>query len=94
MFFIADKNNGGKYSLGFSELENIKEEDLMDDDISIIDRGVYHELLLDIFDYDGDGVSEVFTFTAGFEGAGFNAYRRHDGKWVRVFEGSNYHCGY
>ena len=66
----------------------------MSGDIKNIDEGVYHELLLDVFDVNGDGVAEVFTNTASFEGAGFGVYSRAGNKWTKVFDGSNYHCGY
>jgi hypothetical protein len=94
LFFIADKGATGKYSFGFSEFENLKQEDVMSGEISSVDEGVLHERLLDVFDYDNDGVAEVFTYIQSFEGAGFNAYRRDGGKWVKSFDGSNYHCGY
>ncbi len=94
LFFIADKTDGGKYALGFSEFRDTKQADVMSGDIKDVDSGVYHERLLDVFDYDDDGVAEVFTYVQSFEGAGFNAYRREGGKWVLAFEGSNYHCGY
>jgi len=66
----------------------------MSGEIKSVDEGVYHELLLDTFDYDGDGTAEIFTYTQSFEGAGFDAYRRSGGKWVRAFDYANYHCGY
>lgn len=93
-FFIADKDSDGKFKFGHSELRAVKEEDVMSGDISTIDDGIYHELLLDVFDYDGDRVAEVFTYTQSFEGAGFKVYRRENGSWNKKFEVSNYHCGY
>lgn len=94
LFFIAEKGADGKYALRYSELRAIKESEVMSGDITHLDEGVYHELLLDAFDYDGDGVSEIFTYVRSFEGAGFYVYRRGADKWTREFEGSNYHCGY
>ncbi|CAN5215868.1 hypothetical protein BH20ACI2_BH20ACI2_05270 [soil metagenome] len=94
LFFIADKGSDGKYSFGFTDFRNIKKDDVMSSDITDVDSGVYHERLLDVFDFDNDGVAEVFTYVQSFEGAGFNAYRRESGKWTMIFEGSNYHCGY
>ena len=67
---------------------------IVGEDIKDVDTGVYHERLLDIFDVDGDGDSEVFSYVMSFEGAGFNVYKRKGDVWVRHFEGSNYHCGY
>ncbi len=94
LFFIADKGSDGKYRMGFGKYNSIKEDSVMNGEISTIDGGVYHELLLDVFDLDGDGVSEVFSYVQSFEGASFNVYMRVDGKWNSVFEGSNYHCGF
>ena len=95
LFFIAEKGADGKYAFGHSEFETVKQEDMMGgSEISMLDDGVYHELLLDVFDYDGDGSSEVFTYVRAFEGVGFNAYRRANGKWTRTFEGTNYHCAF
>ncbi len=94
LFFIADKSAEGKYSFGFTDFRNIKLDDVMSSDISDVDSGVYHERMLDVFDFDNDGVAEVFTYIQSLEGAGFNAYRREAGKWTMIFEGSNYHCGY
>jgi hypothetical protein len=94
LFFIADKNKNGKYSFGFSEYKTVKQDDVMSGEIKDLDSGIYHELLLDVFDYDADGAGEIFTYVQSFEGAGFNAYRRAGGKWTKTFEGSNYHCGY
>jgi hypothetical protein len=94
LFFIADKNAAGKYAFGHSEFKAVKQDDVMSGDIKALDNGIYHELLLDVFDYDGDGTGEVFTYVQAFEGVGFNAYRRAGGKWTRTFEGTNYHCGF
>jgi hypothetical protein len=55
---------------------------------------VYHELLLDVYDYDGDGKNEIFTYEQSFEGAGFTAYKKSGSKWTKAIEVANYHCGY
>jgi hypothetical protein len=95
LFFIAERSGAEKYSFGFTDFRLIDQKDVMSGEISSVDGGVYHERLLDVLDIDGDGVSEVFTYIQSFEGAGFNVYRRQGaGKWVNVFEGSNYHCGF
>lgn len=94
LFFIAGKGTNGKYSFGHKEYQSIDQSKVMSGEISHLDEGVYHELLLDVFDYNGDGVAEVFTYTRSFEGAGFNAYARSGGKWTQVFDGSNYHCAF
>ena len=94
LFFIAEIAKNKLYAIGFSDSKIIKEKEVMSGEIKHVDEGIYNELLLDVFDYDGDGTSEIFTYVQSFEGAGFNVYRREEGKWVKSFEGSNYHCGY
>lgn len=94
LFFIAELGAGGKYSLVFADGRSIDQASTMSGDIKDIDQGIYHELLLDSFDYDGDGIGEIFTYQQSFEASGFTAYKKVGGKWSRVFEGSNYHCGY
>jgi len=94
LFFIATQNKSGKYAFGFKDYQSVDQSKVMSGDIKNVDEGVYHELLLDAFDYNGDGVSEVFTYTQSFEGAGFTAYAKVGGAWKNVFEGSNYHCAY
>ena len=94
LFFIAGKASNGKYSVGYSEYRSIDQANVMSGEIKAVDEGIYNELLLDMFDTDGDGTSEVFTYVQSFEGAGFNIYRRNGNKWTKAFEGSNYHCGY
>ncbi|MBX7173222.1 MAG: hypothetical protein K1X72_19795 [Pyrinomonadaceae bacterium] len=93
LFFIADKRTD-KYALNYSEFRTVKKEEVMSQDLKDVDTGVYHELLLEILDYNNDGVAEVFTYVQSFEGAGFNAYQRVNGKWERALEASNYHCAY
>jgi hypothetical protein len=94
LFFIAEKSADEKYHLTFSAFRTVEEKDTMSEDISTVDSGVYHELLLDLLDYDGDGTSEIFTYSPSFEGAGFNSYRRENGKWMKAFEAANYRCAY
>lgn len=94
LFFIADKDPKGEMSLSFTKFEEFEEENVMSKKINDVDEGFYHELLLDVFDYDGDGTGEVFTITRAFEGSNFNVYKRTGGKWSRVLETSNYHCAY
>jgi hypothetical protein len=94
LFFIAEKNAKGKYGLGFSEYRTVKKDEVMSGELKDLDGGILHELLLDTFDYDDDGVSEIFTYVQAFESASFNAYKRENGKWTRSFEVSNYHCAY
>jgi len=95
LFFIADKAAKGKYAFGYREYKAIKQDELMSgSDITAIDEGIYHERLLDALEYNGDTTAEIFTYTKSFEGSSFNAYSRQNGKWVKAFEGSNYHCAF
>ena len=94
LFFIAQKNSAGKYEFGYSSFGRIKQEDVMSEDLKTVDEGTLHEVLLDVFDYDDDGVSEIFTYSPSFEGASFYAYKRSRGKWEKAFETANYHCAY
>lgn len=95
LFFIAEKNASGKFEINFSEYRIVKQDEVMSGEIKALDTGgYYHELLLDAYDYDNDGSGEVFTYVPGFEGAGFYAYKRTNGKWERAFESSNYHCAF
>jgi hypothetical protein len=95
LFFIAEKNAEGKYVFGISSFERVAQKDLMGGaEIKNIDDGIYHELLLDILDYDNDGKSDIFTVKSGFEGNTFFVYHHNAGKWVKVLETSNYHCAF
>lgn len=94
LFFIAAQNAEGVYSFEFSEFENYTPDKIMSEDPKDLDDGVYHELLLDYLDYNGDGVAEIFTTTQAFEGRSFGVYGRKSDKWVKVYETYNYRCGY
>lgn len=94
LFFIAELGADKKYRFGYSESRKVAQSETMSEDIKDVDSGVYHERLLDIFDVDGDGDSEIFSYVMSFEGAGFNVYKRKGDVWINHFEGSNYHCGY
>ena len=92
LFFIAERD-GGKYKFGYSEYSKITPDGLMSGNLKDIDE-LGGELLLDVFEYNGDKTAEIFTVNRAFEGNNFHVYSRKDGKWTRVFEGYNYHCAY
>ncbi|MGI8670674.1 MAG: hypothetical protein ACR2J3_12645 [Aridibacter sp.] len=94
IFMIVDKEKSGTYTLTYSDFKSVKKADVMNEEIKSVDDGMLHELLLDSFDYDNDGVGEIFTMVQGFEGSTFNVYKRENGKWVRTFEQANYHCAF
>jgi hypothetical protein len=95
LFFIASKGSNNKYSVAYKEYRSVDQSNMMSGaDITAVDQGTYHELLIDAFDYDNDGVAEIFTTQSGLEGAGFTAYRRNGSKWAKAYEFNNYHCGF
>ena len=95
LFFIADKGKNGKYSVGYREYRKIDQSDMMSGtNITAVDDGMYHELLLDYLDINSDGVAEIFTYQQGFEGAGYTAFQRTGSHWTKAHEFNNYHCGF
>ena len=96
LFFIASKGSNNKYSVGYKEYRSLDPSNLLagSDIMSTVDQGIYHEMLLDVWDYDADGTGEIFTTQTGLEGAGFTAYKRNGSKWAKAYEFSNYHCGF
>jgi hypothetical protein len=94
LFMIAAKGTNAKYSVGYQEYQSVDQEKVMSNAIKDVDDGVGHEVLLDVFDFDGDGVANIFTYKPSFEGAAFYAYSKSGNKWVRSYEFSNYHCAY
>lgn len=94
LFFIAEQNSGGKYQFGYSEYKKVTPAEMMSGDLKDLDEGIGSELLLDTLDYNGDKNAEIFTISRAFEGNNFHVYRRQAGKWNKIFEGYNYHCGY
>ncbi len=94
LFFIAEKGKSGKFDLTYQEVENFTPDKVMSGEVKALDSGIYSNLLLDVFDYDGDGSSEIFTIKQAFEGNNFFIYKRDGGKWTKVLETYNYHCAY
>jgi len=94
LFFIAERKGSGKYSFTFSEYERYTPEKVMSGDLKDLTDGIYQTLLLDVFDYDGDGTAEIFTIGKAFEGNNYFVFKRAGGKWKKVFDTYDYHCGY
>ncbi|MGD9589449.1 MAG: hypothetical protein AB7Q37_13630 [Pyrinomonadaceae bacterium] len=94
LFFIAEQDANGKYAMTLSEVEHYTVEKIMSGDVKDLDQGIYHTLLLDYMDVDGDGVGEIFTTAQAFEGRHFETYKRAEGKWKSVSTSYNYRCGY
>ncbi len=94
LFFIAEKAASGKYQITHGEYNAFTPDKVMSGELKDLDEGIYHTLLLDVFDYDSDGTGEIFTTSQAFEGRNFAVYRREKGKWSKAFEAYNYRCGY
>jgi hypothetical protein len=93
LFFIAERDAGGKYKFGYSEYNKVTPDDVMSGELKALDE-LGGELLLDAFEYNGDKSAEIFTIRRAFEGNNFHVYSRQNGEWKRVFEGYNYHCAF
>lgn len=95
LFFIAEQDANGKVQFSLSEHSVVKPDDVMSGEVKDLDTGVGHELLLDVLDYDADGVREIFTIGQAFEGNNYYVYKRVDaGKWTKVHETYSYRCAY
>lgn len=95
LIFLVAERSGAKWVPVLSNVQTIREEEVMSGEISAVDEGIYNELLIDMMDTDNDGVAELFTTSLSFEGVGYNVYRQKaDGRWERLLENSYYHCAY
>jgi hypothetical protein len=94
LFFVAEQGSDGAYGLTYHEYDSVRSGDVMSGDVADMDTGILHELLLDVFDLDGDGASEIFTIVQAFEGNNYYAYRKEGGTWKRIFETYVYRCAY
>ncbi len=94
LFFIAEKAASGKYQITHGEYNAFTPDKVMSGEMKDLDEGIYHTLLLDVFDHDSDGSAEIFTTSQAFEGRNFAVYRRDGGRWTKSFEAYNYRCGY
>lgn len=69
-------------------------DEVMSGDMKDVDAGRGAELLLDVLDYDGDGVKELFTITQAFEGNNYYVYKRDGSKWTKIHETYVYRCAF
>ena len=69
-------------------------DDVMSGDMKDVDSGRGAELLVDVLDYDGDGVKEIFTIGQAFEGNNYYVYKRDGVKWTKVHETYVYRCAF
>lgn len=84
------------YAFGLLPLEHsiLTPDDVMSGDLKDVDSGRGAELLIDLLDYDGDGIKEIFTIGQAFEGNNYYVYKRDGVKWAKVHETYVYRCAY
>jgi hypothetical protein len=93
--FLFAEPQGNTYRTSVLQYERFTSKDMMSGaDITAIENGVYLERLVDAIDLDGDGATEVVTVRDGLEGDGYSILKKQGGKWNRVYEFSNYRCGF
>lgn len=93
--FLFAEPQGSSYKTTVLQYDHFTKDDLMSGaDMDAIENGVYLERLIDALDLDGDGASEVITEKDGFEGDGYNIYKKQGGKWNKIYEFSNYRCAF
>ena len=93
LFFIAEKGPSGKYTLTHSEFSAVTPKDIMSGDPRDLDT-MGGESFLDLFDYNGDGVGEIFTIEKAFEGNNYHVYARKGKQWTKIFDAYDYRCAY
>ena len=94
LFFITDRSESGTLSFTHADHSVVTPEDVMTSDLKDLDDGRGAELLLDVLDYDADGVKEIFTIGQAFEGNNYYVYRMEAGKWNQVHETYVYRCAF
>jgi hypothetical protein len=93
--FLFAEPQGDSYQTTVLQYDRFTTKDMMSgSDLTAIENGVYLERLVDALDLDGDGASEVITVRDGLEGDGYQIYKKQDAKWNKVYEFSNYRCGF
>jgi hypothetical protein len=94
LFFIVESSQEGPLRIELGEFNKYGPDEVMSGEMKHLDEGIYHNLLLDYFDIDGDGVDEIFTTAQAFEGRNFQVYKKEGGRWKKSFDSYNYRCGF
>lgn len=94
LFFIAEKGSNGKYTFSYSDYQDVTPDKVMSGNMKDLDDGIYQTLLLDAFDFDGDGTAEIFTLSKAFEGNNYSVFKRVGGKWTKDLDAYDYRCAY
>jgi hypothetical protein len=93
LFFIAERTALGKFEFTYTDKSTVTADDLMSGDLKDLDT-MGGELLLDILDYDADGISEIFTIEKAFEGNNYHVYHKSGKQWTKVIDAYVYRCAY
>lgn len=94
LFFIAEGTADGATKITHSDHSIVTPDDMMSGDLKDLESGVGSELLIDLLDYNNDGVREIFTVGMAFEGNNYYVYKLDGGKWTKVHETYVYRCAY
>lgn len=95
-FLIAEQQPNGRYNNAFASLTHTAADALMEGaDMDDVASGrIETEMLIDQLDIDGDGVNEIFTVTASFEGQHFRIYKSAKDRWQQIFKSYVYVCAF
>ena len=96
LFLLLEPNATG-FATALAQKDRQTKDTLMGGmELSVVGSGdaIYVERLVDHADLDGDGVSEIVTKTNGFEGDKYAIYKAVGTSWKKVYEFSNYRCGF
>jgi hypothetical protein len=94
LYVVVEMDSSKNYKLTYSEFDDYTQEEVMSGNIKDVDSGVYHNLLLDYVDINGDGIGEILNTAQAFEGRNFSVLKREGGIWNRIHESYNYRCGF
>lgn len=81
--FLIVESAGRDYRISVANYEVSKEDPVYQ---------IGKELLVDHLDLDGDGVSEIVTTVAGFDGYGYQIYKRQRGRWRSIYTSAGDAC--
>jgi hypothetical protein len=93
LFFVA-QGQPGKIAFPVINHAVVTADDVPTNDLKDLDDGHGSDLLLDVLDYDDDGVKEIFLIGQGFEGNNYYVYKRNGEKWDIVFDTYRYRCAF
>lgn len=95
LFLVATPGIDG-YAAFIQNHKRVNAREIMDPSLigEVGKGGLLTETFVEHFDADGDGVGELFTAAASFEGTTYKVYRRERGAWRAVYEHYGYRCAF